>query len=79
MSPFVAIVLMAVGFTLDIGERAGCYFLYCGCVASVGFVGFIGFKLWFLRHSRMKSLDECGCEYLRNDANLGKHNCNLEG
>lgn len=48
------VVFLAAGYTVDIGERAGCYFLYCGMIAAPGFVGSVGLLFYVLRNDRRR-------------------------
>ena len=64
------IICLATGYTLDVGERAGCIFLYCACFAIIGFVGFVGFILWvLLKCARMQSREQS----LGSNSYLGKY------
>ena len=49
-------MLQATCYTLDVGERAGCIFIYCACFAVIGFVGFVGLSV--LKRARMQSFEQ---------------------
>mmetsp|Transcript_23683 Transcript_23683/g.36544 ORF Transcript_23683/g.36544 Transcript_23683/m.36544 type:complete len:338 (+) Transcript_23683:47-1060(+) len=48
------VIFLAAGYTVDIGERAGCFFLYCGMIAAPGFVGTVGVLFCVLRNDRRR-------------------------
>ena len=68
-SMMCGIICLATGYTLDVGEREGCIFLYCACFAVLGFVGFVGLILWILKHARMQSREQS----LGSNSYLGKY------
>ena len=63
------IIFLAVGYALDVGERAGCPFLIFGIVAAIGFVGSVGVLFVLLKRARQ---DLCGYEKAETHGHLGK-------
>ena len=63
------IIFLAIGYALDVGERAGCPFLIFGIVAAVGFVGSVGLLFVLLKRARQ---DLCGHEKEETHGYLGK-------
>jgi hypothetical protein len=52
LSMIGGVVFLAVGYSIDVGERAGRNFLYFGCLVAFGFVGLVAMLFWFLKRSR---------------------------
>ena len=63
------IIFLALGYGLDVGERAGCAFLGFGLFAAFGFVGLVGFLFVLLKRARQ---DLCGHEKEETHGYLGK-------
>ena len=64
------VIFLALGYALDIGERAGCAFLGFGIFAAVGFVGLVGVLFVLLKRARQ---DLCRHEETdKNNGYLGK-------
>jgi hypothetical protein len=62
------VIFLAVGYAMDVGERASCIFFYAGCVAIVGFVGSVAVIFWYLKVARRESSKT----YCGEDEHLGK-------
>jgi hypothetical protein len=62
------VIFLAVGYAMDVGERAGCIFFYTGCVAIVGFVGTVAVIFWYLKVARKDSSKT----YYGEDEHLGE-------
>lgn len=69
LSMIMGVLFLAVGYAMDIGERAGCIFFYFGCAAAFGFVGVVSIIFWYLKLARAQSRDK----YLGNDEHIGRH------
>lgn len=64
------VIFLAIGYALDVGERAGCAFLGFGIFAAVGFVGSVGVLFVLLKRARQ---DLCGHEEMdKANGHLGK-------
>ena len=61
------IVFLALGYGLDVGERAGCAFLGFGLFAAFGFVGLVGVLFVLLKRARQDL-----CSHEKEEKHLGK-------
>ena len=53
------VVFLAVGYSIDVGERAGCNFLYSSCLVSFGFVSLVAMLFSLLKNARKQLRNEC--------------------
>lgn len=58
LSMIFGTITLAVAYAMDVGERAGCPFLYFGCFAAFGFVGAVAVMFWFLKQARKRLHDD---------------------
>ena len=52
------VVFLALGYSIDVGERAGCNFLYFGCLVSFGFVALVAMLFCLLKKARKQLRNE---------------------
>lgn len=52
------VICLALGYAMDVGERAGCAFFYFGCVASFGFIFMVALLFWVLKRARRQLLHQ---------------------
>ena len=69
VSMMMGILFLALGFAMDIGERAGCVFFYGGCIGVIVFVSSVALAFWFLKLARTQSRDK----YIGENEYIGKH------
>jgi hypothetical protein len=69
------VVFLAVGYSLDVGERSGCEFLYFGCLAASAFLSLVGMLFWSLKRARKRLRRDCveGNDDCSNDLVLGRY------
>mmetsp|Transcript_32741 Transcript_32741/g.49341 ORF Transcript_32741/g.49341 Transcript_32741/m.49341 type:complete len:316 (+) Transcript_32741:77-1024(+) len=57
LSMITGVIFLALAYSLDIGERAGCVFLWLGLAAACGFIGLVAAVFILLKRARQVNVD----------------------
>ena len=63
----LGVICLALGYAMDVGERAGCAFFYFGCVASFSFVVIVSLLFWVLKQARKQLHEETVSSHSQSD------------